>query len=126
MFATGISNAQDAKWITADSPAKDDPNTWVEFRKEFTLDWKLKEADVRISADSKYWMWVNDELVVFEGGLKRGPEPGATYYDVVDVAPYLEKGVNDVRILLQYFGKNNLPLFSLGGDLCQSAVLEKV
>lgn len=106
MFATGISNAQDARWITADSPAKDDPNTWVEFRKEFALDRKLKEADVRISADSKYWMWVNDELVVFEGGLKRGPEPGATYYDVVDIAPYLEKGVNDVRILLQYFGKN--------------------
>ena len=45
-------------------------------------------------------------MVVFEGGLKRGPAPGATYYDQVDIAPYLEKGENIIALLVWHFGKN--------------------
>ena len=45
-------------------------------------------------------------MVVFEGGLKRGPAPGATYYDQVDIAPYLEKGENTIALLVWHFGKN--------------------
>lgn len=59
-----------------------------------------------IAVDSKYWLWINGELVVFEGGLKRGPAPGATYYDRVDMAPYLKKGNNVIALLVWHFGKN--------------------
>ena len=43
-------------------------------------------AMVHIAADTKYWLYVNGELVLFEGGLKRGPAPGAGFYDSVDLA----------------------------------------
>jgi hypothetical protein len=44
---------------------------WQCFHKEF----KLRSTDdvaLTIAADTKYWLWVNGELVVREGGLKRG------------------------------------------------------
>jgi alpha-L-rhamnosidase len=34
-------------------------------------------------------------MVVFEGGLKRGSNPKDTYYDEVDLTPYLKKGDNN-------------------------------
>ncbi|MCF0234538.1 MAG: glycoside hydrolase, partial [Thermoguttaceae bacterium] len=48
---------------------------------------------------------VNGENVVFEGGLKRGPTPHDTYFDVVDLAPYLRSGENTIAILHWFFGK---------------------
>lgn len=52
----------------------------------------------RIAADSKYWLWINGRLVVFEGGLKRGPSPYDTYYDPVEIAPYLQNGENTIAV----------------------------
>lgn len=101
-------HAQTAKWITADTPQANEPNTWIEFRKDFTIDKpdrKTAAIEAQIAVDSKYWLWINGEMAVFEGGLKRGPNPRDSYYDVVDIAPYLRKGDNDIRLLLWYFGK---------------------
>lgn len=70
--------------------------------------------EARIAADSKYWMWINDSLVVFEGGLKRGPNPEGTYYDVVDLSPYLKEGENTLAVLLWYFGKDGFSHKSSG------------
>ena len=97
--------AQTARWITADDSLANKPNTWIEFRKDFSLKKRPKKAEARIAADTKYWLWVNGELAVFEGGLKRGPNRTDTYYDVIDLAPWLKKGNNDVRLLLWHFGK---------------------
>ena len=94
---TLIATAQTAYWITADDSLRNQPNTWMEFRKDFTLKKSPRKAEARIAADSKYWLWVNGALAVFEGGLKRGPNRTDTYYDVVDLAPYLRKGKNDIR-----------------------------
>ena len=108
LMATMSVQAQEAKWITTDNPKTDEPNTWIEFRKDFTIekiDKKAKSIEAEIAVDSKYWLWVNDHMVVFEGGLKRGPTPSDSYYDVVDLAPYLRKGNNEIRLLLWYFGK---------------------
>ena len=60
----------------------------------------------RIAADSKYWLWINGRLVVFEGGLKRGPSPYDTYYDPVEIAPYLQNGENTIAVLVWHFGKS--------------------
>ena len=101
------------RWITTDR-AQGTPNTWLIYRKEANLDEVPETLNARIAADSKYWMWINDSLVVFEGGLKRGPAPGQTYYDVVDIAPYLVPGENTIAVLLWYFGKNGFSHASSG------------
>ena len=84
----------------------DAPNQWIAFRKDVNLKTVPSKAEARISADSKYWLWVNGELVVFEGGLKRGPNPSDSYFDRLDLAPYLKKGENRVALLLWYLGKD--------------------
>lgn len=108
IFALNMAHAQQAKWITADNQQANEVNTWIEFRKDFSidkLDKKLSSVEAEIAVDSKYWLWVNGEMVVFEGGLKRGPNPNDSYYDVVELLPYLKKGENSIRLLLWYFGK---------------------
>ncbi len=111
---TLMATAQTAYWITADDSLRNAPNTWMEFRKDFTLKKKPRKAEARIATDSKYWLWVNGALTVFEGGLKRGPNCTDTYYDVVDLAPCLRKGRNDVRLLLCYFGRDGFSHVSSG------------
>ena len=65
-----------ASWIgVADAPAA---NQWIALRKNVSLDQQPKSAQARIAADSKYWLWINGKLVVFEGQLKRGPNPNDT------------------------------------------------
>lgn len=82
------------------------PNTWVAWRQDLQLDKVPKEAIFRISCDSKYWLWVNGELVVFEGCLKRGPDAVDSYYDELDLAPWLKEGANSLAILQWYFGRS--------------------
>lgn len=91
MPAAAHAHQWQGKWIQA-ADCKDSANTWQVFRKTFKLDRKPTAAVARIAVDSKYWLYVNGELVVFEGGLKRGPSPKDTYYDEVDLAAHLRKG----------------------------------
>lgn len=93
-----------AKWIQA-AGCRDSANTWQVFRKEVRLNAIPRKLAARIAADSKYWLWVNGQMAVFEGGLKRGPSPHGTYYDEIDIAPYLQKGNNTIALLTVYFGK---------------------
>lgn len=88
-------------WQQEDGPA----NTWMAFRKTITIDAIPAEAMVKITVDSKYWLWINGEMVLFEGGLARGAAPNTTYYDPVDLAPYLKTGENTIAILAWYFGR---------------------
>ena len=110
----GTASAQNAKWISADYPDADKIGTWLEFRKDIVLKKKPGKAEARISADSKYWLWINGELAVFEGNLKRGPNPKDSYYDTVDLAKYLKKGENDIKVLLCYFGKGGMSHYDTG------------
>ncbi|SMC44709.1 Alpha-L-rhamnosidase N-terminal domain-containing protein [Pedobacter africanus] len=100
-------------WITSDI-AQDQSNSWIAFRKMVELDETPVKAILNISVDSKYWLYINEELVVFEGGLKRGPNSRDTYYDQVDLTKYLKKGTNTLAVLLWYFGKNGFSHNSSG------------
>ena len=93
-----------AKWIQA-ADNKDSINTWQIFKKSVHLNDVPENVTARIAVDSKYWLWVNGKQVVFEGGLKRGPSPKDTYFDEVDIAPYLKKGSNTIALLTVFFGK---------------------
>jgi hypothetical protein len=93
-----------AQWIgyTANTA----PNTFLRYRYNFQSDNIPKLAVARIACDSKYWLWINGKLVIFEGQLKRGPTPNDTYFDEVSVKKYLQKGNNTISILMWYWGKD--------------------
>lgn len=118
-----------AYWIGTDT-RQSEPNTWLNFIKDFQLTNVPDKAVAHIAVDSKYWLWINDKMVVFEGGLKRGPNPQDTYFDEVDIAPYLQRGENRVAVLVWYFGKHGFSHNSSGqaGLLfdCQAAELDLV
>ncbi len=103
-----------ADWIglSSESPsaerASTPPNTWACFRKQYSLEEGPRAAELRIACDSKYWLWVNGELAVFEGQLKRGPNPEDTYFDRVDVSGFLRPGVNTLAVLVWHFGKEGM------------------
>ena len=81
------------------------PGTWWCFRNTVTLEELPRSLELRLAADTKYWLWVNGELQVSEGGLKRGPNPSDTYCDVITSLPALRAGENTVALLVWYFWK---------------------
>lgn len=101
-----------AQWIGIEG--ENTPNSWFCFRKSFDLPETPEAAIARIACDSRYWLWVNGELVVFDGQLKRGPTPQDTYYDVVELQDYLSKGGNEVALLLWFWGKHGFSHNSSG------------
>ena len=95
---------REAQIITSVEPVAD--GEWQCFRKEFCLVGG-KGVSLKVAADTKYWLYVNGELVVREGGLKRGPNPTDSYCDVFDEVPNLKCGRNSVAVLVQYYGRNS-------------------
>ncbi len=105
-------------WQQEDGPA----NTWVAFRKTIDLNEVPAEVMVKISVDTKYWLWINGEMVLFEGGLARGAAPNTIYYDPVDFAPFLKEGQNTIAILVWYWGNTHKTHEDSGkGGLCLSS-----
>ena len=97
-------------WQSVDGPQ----NTWMCFRKTVTLASAPSTAYARIAADSKYWLWINGKMVIFEGQLKRNPDPKNTYYDSVNLAPYLTSGSNTIAAQVWYWGKEGFGHHSSG------------
>ena len=98
----------DARWLTpsaSERSGKSGSNEWFMFRNRMTVP-DTASCRLRITADSKYWFYANGHLVVREGGLKRGPVPDGTYFDEVELGPYLRAGVNTVAVLVWYFGRH--------------------
>ena len=106
------SSSTEAKWIWDSHPGP--TNTWMCFRHTLNLASKPHRAMANIAVDSKYWLWINGKLALFEGGLKRGPRPGETYFDQLDLAPFLTAGKNTIAILVWYWGKSGFSHVSSG------------
>lgn len=112
-----------AEWIWIDKESR--PNTWVCFRKKIYQKKSPESAVIKIAVDSKYWLYVNGELVIFEGGIKRGPSINGTYYDELELSEYIKEGENTIAILVWYFGKNGFSHLSSGlGGLLFSADID--
>ena len=86
-----------ANWIWTKSCSDD---SYVVFRKTVTADAAM-EATAYISAVDKYVLWLNGELVVLDGSLKRGPTPYDSYYDEIKLN--LKEGENTIAMLPQPF-----------------------
>jgi hypothetical protein len=102
LLGTAAAGSWTASWLwTADQGPN---NTWVSFRKKVTLSAKPGSAITKIAAENKYWLYVNDSLVVRDGGLDIRPDVNNTYYDEIDLAPYLRSGENTIAALVWYKG----------------------
>ncbi len=91
-----------AKWIW-DEDNISEKNVWMCLRKSIVLNNVPEELTAYISADSKYWLYINGKNVVFEGSVKRGPDENSGYYDSIDIAPYLKEGENHICVLAWYW-----------------------
>ena len=91
-----------AMWIW-DKENLTENNVWMCFNKNIIIDSVPDELIAHISADSKYWLYINGETVVFDGNVKRGPDENSGYYDSVDIAPYLRQGENSVSSLVWFW-----------------------
>jgi len=78
-------------------------NTYRRYRKTFSLQKKeLKSATIRITAETRYLLWVNGQYVT------RGPAkcyPWYQAYDTLDISAYLKPGKNSIAVLVHIIGK---------------------
>ena len=93
---------EQAKWIWPESESE--KNQRAHFFFDVTLTSVPCKAEVLIGCETKYWLFVNGQLAVFDGGLFRESQPGCGYFDKVDVAPFLHKGQNELAVHVWYYG----------------------
>ena len=94
-------------WIWADVPQKNDQ--FVRFRAQFDAPAEAGAATLYIAAETKYYLYLNGRLVVFDGGLHRDSVPGCGYYDEVSLHPV--PGKNTLLIDVWFWGnggRNNV------------------
>ncbi len=104
-----------AKWIW-DKDNLTENNVWMCFSKKISLDKVPEKLIADISADSKYWLYINGENVVFEGSVKRGADNNSGYYDSIDIAPYLKKGENHICALVWYWDNETSYSYNSSGQ----------
>jgi hypothetical protein len=71
------------------------------FRKTFTLDSLPARAPARITADSRYLLYVNGQQV-YRGPIRS--QPKRLHYDLFDLAPHLKQGENVIAVYVKYYG----------------------
>lgn len=101
-FGLGENSFTNAKWIWHSYDIE--PNSWAEFESDFYSETDSEQFIANIAVDSKYWLYLNDSLIIREGALKRGPTPYDTYYDQLLIDKGLKKGSNKIKILVWYWG----------------------
>ena len=104
-----------AKWIW-DKENLTEKNVWMCFSKKVNLDNIPDELIAHISADSKYWLYINGETVVFEGNIKRGPSKNNGYYDSIDISPYFKNGENSICALVWFWDNETSYSYSGSGQ----------
>jgi hypothetical protein len=88
------------KWIGYRYDPREDLGFFA-FRNLLTLQAVPESLTVRVSADNRYKLFVNGELVSF--GPQRGDEKH-WFYETLDLAPFLQPGENEIVALVWNFG----------------------
>jgi len=71
------------------------------FRKVFQLDLVPSRVPARITADSRYALFVNGHEV-FRGPIRS--QPRRMHYDLFDLSPFLQPGENILAVYVKYYG----------------------
>lgn len=98
-----------SKWIWAADAVKKNSN--IILRRTFTFAQDKKppqRAFCRAACDTHYFLFVNGNAVVWNGGLNRSA--GKAYYDEFDIARFLTKGDNVIVCFCQYYGADGRDL----------------
>ena len=105
-----------ARWIWSEVPQMRRPGgdlfdarvtrkaAWCCLRRSFTVAAVPGRALARVTADSRYVLWVNGREAA------RGPvrsNPRRLHFDEIDLAPFLRPGRNAIAALVRYFGSAN-------------------
>ncbi len=101
-FGPRQNNEWTASWITAPHISGDEPGLYL-FRKVIKLESKPSSFKVRISADNRYKLYVNEQLVSV------GPAWGDIKhwnYETLDLAPFLKQGENIIAAEVWNEGAN--------------------
>ncbi|MBQ4054659.1 MAG: hypothetical protein IJD17_03015, partial [Clostridia bacterium] len=93
---------KNARWIWGEDNTT--PDQKMVFRKKFELEDIPEIARTFISCDTKFWLWVNEKEVVWEGGVFRESTPGNGWAEEIDITPYLKRGENVVSALVWFYG----------------------
>ncbi len=92
-----------AQWIGSDETSGKTYAVLL-FQKKFILDTVPKNVRINVSADNRYKLFVNGCT------LHVGPALGSLerwFYDILDIAPYLQKGENTLAVKVWNFGEHN-------------------
>ena len=92
----------EAPWISFPSANVSDYGVY-HFRKGFEINDLPQKLIIHVSADNRYNLFVNGQRVCY------GPAKGdlSTYkYDVIDIAPFLQEGLNQLAALVYNGGKD--------------------
>ena len=102
---------QEAKWIW-NSPSDFTENQYVVFRKKFHF--QGGAATLHITADSRYYAYLNGSYLGF-GPVRAYPD----HYkkDVYDVTSLLQKGQNELIVMVNHFGCDNFQYLRRDGGL---------
>lgn len=96
-------------WMKERNPKE---NVFAEFRTTLLAEQKPKHFVIRISADSRYKLYINDRFV--ECGPSKGNDK-IWYYDEFDIADRLSKGQNEICVWVLHYstlhGKGNYSVF---------------
>lgn len=86
-------------WIWSNHFSGDDKETPVVmlFRKKIEVESEVVDGLIKISADTKYKLYVNGTFVQF--GPSRGDKQ-VWYYDEVDISPYMRPGKNAIAVMV--------------------------
>jgi alpha-L-rhamnosidase len=79
-----------------------DKQAYVAFRKTFQLESDPQNVVLRIFADNRYILWINERYV------ERGPcrfDPKRPEYDLLHVTSHIHKGNNILAVLVHNYGK---------------------
>ncbi len=117
--------------LLRDGPVRRDDgvNRWFLFRRTFALPGAADEADLSITVDGRYVLYVNGHRV------GRGPVRSSPDYlrvDRHDIAPFLEVGENAIAVLVHVYGVDTgwyetakaywQTIFGDGGLYCEGCV----
>lgn len=112
--------AQPGQWIQArEVGTQPEAGALYAFSHTWTADPIPDRYPLQIGATGRYWLFLNDSLLVADGGHSCSPFLLSTYTDELDIAPVLQPGLNRLYLILEYqprlsFGRSSPSVYVAG------------